>query len=441
MDCNDMNQITQSAQDIKRFASSDITEDKATGIRLVVGIRFNHLSSKDYLFYLLKRYTSRITASLCMSGNLILSLFNFRTNLSEHYKCIPRKYSQFPSMYHILHNMAKQGFEECYGAKMRHCHRLATVILVFFWMSANGYSQESQWGKVILKTQWGKGPGECGLWQYRKGDYACLKDHPRCGPRSFALDSEGNIYILDTVNERVNKYSRAGRFIFSFPASAHHTDIVVSPVDGRIYLLSSSENLVRCYSVKGEIEKEIKLQYGGQFFTQMMEDTGRIRIIADGVHDLSLSLADGRSLSASGKGISGVEEQCSYEIVPDVGTGGADVAILGAGKRLSKKIKIKTDRPLARAEIFGVAPDRGCILLQKFCSPGEALELKEAAKDKRYYEVQAFSSSGELTEKINLPASDENWTLMERRALVKNDSLYVMCTRGDGVYLYQRGLK
>lgn len=95
MDCNDMSQITQSAQDIKRFASSDITEDKATGIRLVVGIRFNHLSSKDYLFYLLKRYTSRITASLCMSGNLIFSLLDFRTNLSEHYKCIPHKHSQF----------------------------------------------------------------------------------------------------------------------------------------------------------------------------------------------------------------------------------------------------------------------------------------------------------------------------------------------------------
>lgn len=337
--------------------------------------------------------------------------------------------------------MAKQGFEECYGEKMRHCHRLATVILVFFWMSANGYSQESQWGKVILKTQWGKGPGECGLWQYRKGDDACLKEHSRCGPRSFAMDSAGTIYILDTVNERVNKYSRAGRFISSFPASAHNTDIVVSPVDGRIYLLSSSENLVRCYSVKGEIEKEIKLQDGGQPFTQMMEDAGRIRIITDGVHDLSLNLSDGRGLSASGKGISGVAGQCSYEIVPDVGTGGADVAILGAGKRLSKKIRIKTDRPLAKAEIFGVAPDRGCILIRKFCSPGEALELKEAAKEKRYYEIQAFSSSGELTEKINLPASDENWTLMERRALVKNNNLYVMCTRGDGVYLYQRKLK
>ena len=324
---------------------------------------------------------------------------------------------------------------------MKYCSKLVTVILVFLWMSANGFAQENQWGKVILKAPWGKGPGECGLWQYSKGDAACLKDYPRCGPRSFSLDSRNNIYILDTVNERVNKYAPNGKFLFSFPASAHHTDIVVSPVDGRIYLLSPSENCVRRYSGNGKIEEEIKLSEGDRPFNRMTEDAGKIRIPAAGGRDVSLSLADGRRLSASDTDTQGDDRQCGYEIVPDTGTWGADVAIMGSGKRSLKKVKIKTDSPLARAEMIGTMPDAGFVLISKFCKPGEASTLKNSAKEKRYYEVRAVNSNGDEIGRISLPSSDENWTSMKRRVLIKNSSLYLMCTRKDGVYLYQRALK
>jgi len=58
--------------------------------------------------------------------------------------------------------------------------------------------------KVIIEGKWGTGPGEFG----RQSDFDYdLK------PTSLAVDSKGNIYILDFVNNRIQKYSAAGKHI------------------------------------------------------------------------------------------------------------------------------------------------------------------------------------------------------------------------------------
>jgi len=62
--------------------------------------------------------------------------------------------------------------------------------------------------KVIIEGKWGTGPGEFG----RQGDFDYdLK------PGSLAVDSKGNIYILDFVNNRIQKYSGEGKHLLDIP--------------------------------------------------------------------------------------------------------------------------------------------------------------------------------------------------------------------------------
>ena len=57
--------------------------------------------------------------------------------------------------------------------------------------------------KVLIEAKWGDGPGEFGfrIWE---GD-------PEF-PRSFVIDSKSNIYILDQLNNRIQKFVKNGKF-------------------------------------------------------------------------------------------------------------------------------------------------------------------------------------------------------------------------------------
>jgi hypothetical protein len=82
--------------------------------------------------------------------------------------------------------------------------------------------------KVIIEGKWGTGPGEFG----RQGDFDYdLK------PESLAVDSKGNVYILDYVNNRIQKYSSNGK---------HLNDI---PIDGL-------RGPVQCWAVRRYDESE-----------------------------------------------------------------------------------------------------------------------------------------------------------------------------------------
>jgi len=79
-----MKQFTNTTQDIKRFTFSNITHDKATGIGLIIRVVFDDFSCRDYIFNLLKRYASHVTASLSVPCDYILFFEQFLTNICEH---------------------------------------------------------------------------------------------------------------------------------------------------------------------------------------------------------------------------------------------------------------------------------------------------------------------------------------------------------------------
>lgn len=60
--------------------------------------------------------------------------------------------------------------------------------------------------KVIIEGKWGTGPGEFGRQSDVDYDFK---------PESLAVDSKGNIYILDFVNNRIQKFSSEGKYLRS----------------------------------------------------------------------------------------------------------------------------------------------------------------------------------------------------------------------------------
>ncbi len=64
--------------------------------------------------------------------------------------------------------------------------------------------------KVIIEGKWGTNAGEFG-----KAEDIMVRDDwmSKVIPESLAVDSKGNIYILDIVNNRIQKFNNKGRYI------------------------------------------------------------------------------------------------------------------------------------------------------------------------------------------------------------------------------------
>ncbi|HNT97302.1 MAG TPA: hypothetical protein PKK31_03435 [Elusimicrobiales bacterium] len=66
--------------------------------------------------------------------------------------------------------------------------------------------------KVIIESKWGTGPGEFGMAsQFPLGYFEKYQ------PSSLAVDSKGNIYILDFVNDRIQKFNKSGKYLTELP--------------------------------------------------------------------------------------------------------------------------------------------------------------------------------------------------------------------------------
>ncbi len=68
--------------------------------------------------------------------------------------------------------------------------------------------------KVIIEGKWGTGPGEFGaLDDPMQAEYYGVPQFPG----SLAVNSKGEIYILDHVNGRIQKFSQAGQHLADIP--------------------------------------------------------------------------------------------------------------------------------------------------------------------------------------------------------------------------------
>lgn len=109
-------------------------------------------------------------------------------------------------------------------------------------------------GRMISKDiTYGSGNGEVGA--VSEGEGAII------GPKSFTVDDEGNIYICDTVNERVQVFSSNGDYLSTIPLKVEGmaTDIAI---DKRGFIYIYDRIKLYQYDKKGNFIKAVDVDEG-----------------------------------------------------------------------------------------------------------------------------------------------------------------------------------
>jgi hypothetical protein len=292
---------------------------------------------------------------------------------------------------------------------------------------------DSSGWEAVWRFPWGKEEGECGLWTYSPGDDECLQGHPNCGPRSFAVEETGGVMLLDTVNRRVNRYDAEGQFLYSFPASPHNVDIAVEGED--VYLLSSSEQMLRVYERSGKFREEVRLPDDEGIYVELYPDGKRLGARSNkGIYREIPRVGETR---LAARPLLAPDGAHNYRLIHRAE--GAELLIEGGSKGL-RSAEIFSERPLSRVR-FLTSISQGPILeIDQFCTLEEAGELRERARDKRYSEARLYSNTGALLATVKLPDRDDTFTLFERRSQYRDGWLYLMYPREEAVYFYRRRL-
>jgi DNA-binding beta-propeller fold protein YncE len=98
------------------------------------------------------------------------------------------------------------------------------------------------------------------------------KKHDQTDPGTFSLpegvaaDSEGNVYVTDTFNDRIEIFDADGQFISTFgkngdsPADFERPKGIAIDSDGHIWVVDAAQNLVKVFDSQGRL----LIYFGGQ---------------------------------------------------------------------------------------------------------------------------------------------------------------------------------
>jgi|GEM_PF-4186156 len=104
--------------------------------------------------------------------------------------------------------------------------------------------------KLLIKGKVGSGDGEL-LWKK-------LEDAITYGPTSYAIDSNGSIWIVDVLNNRIQGFDSTGHYLFQFvpedPRNIH--DITISK--DLIYILYYKPKIL-IYNLQGQLLRELTI--------------------------------------------------------------------------------------------------------------------------------------------------------------------------------------
>jgi hypothetical protein len=147
--------------------------------------------------------------------------------------------------------------------------KLALTILFFLGigirdgitMSEAKPTREKYMRHDILLGKWGSGDGELG---YKRSQHWEMVPTV---PRNFTLDSKGNIYVVDTVNHRVQKFNPAGKFLMKFGSeddpNGYFENLRHIAVDkkGNIYVSNWKQKRVLQFTSRGRFIREIPSRF------------------------------------------------------------------------------------------------------------------------------------------------------------------------------------
>ncbi len=134
----------------------------------------------------------------------------------------------------------------------------------------------------------GAGQGQFGF-QVQAGD---AFTHPQ-----IAVDqSDGSVYVADTLNDRVQKFSASGAFLAAFGGSgtgagqlASPQGVAVDPTSGDVYVADTANNRVQRFTGSGTFVAELGGATGGSGDGELLsprrvavDSTGRLYVLDDG---------------------------------------------------------------------------------------------------------------------------------------------------------------
>lgn len=158
-------------------------------------------------------------------------------------------------------------------------------------LSSGVVENEEYEERVVVRGRWGVGAGEFGI---------MYKDDQEYKPESLAVDSKGNIYILDLVNNRIQKFSNDGRYLLSIPVDSLKGEVrywegkpvknevegmegtyLIEPTETRgVNIVIDSKDNLYYYCIKGD-KGEVWMFKDDKLVKRWGEETGESKPLLD----------------------------------------------------------------------------------------------------------------------------------------------------------------
>jgi hypothetical protein len=110
--------------------------------------------------------------------------------------------------------------------------------------------------EIIIKASIGSADGQIGYKEFSKSAWV--------EPTAIAVDSKENVYVADTLNDRVQKYSSEGKYLHKISTMKPHkrsneyaNDITVDYNDN-LYIFIKNAQIIYMYNPSGNLMKAIK---------------------------------------------------------------------------------------------------------------------------------------------------------------------------------------
>ena len=265
-----------------------------------------------------------------------------------------------------------------------------SVFLILFLVSCSKGGDYSE--KVFLQTPWGSAPGQFGL----------LKEAEGVAPEALTVDADGNIWIIDLVNSRVQGFRKDAQFIRSIPIQIRAMDIASGP-NGLLYLFAPYDYKISVLDTLGKLKKTLFIPSSINLPEGIRWESGRLVVLTS--EQKSYALLNQSQI----KTISQLPSLLKISVQPLEGLAGqfgnnryrttwrsensAGIWVLDAAGQKKREISVTPDAALGAVRYLNSDRKGNFYILEEILpEPGKSV-----------FCVQRFSSDGKTIAKIDIP--------------------------------------
>lgn len=194
---------------------------------------------------------------------------------------------------------------------------MVTAIALICMICSARVEAEFQEPELLLSASAGSGPGEFGWWFPSQGE-----DGEPILPSDFTVDREGNLWILDDVNNRIQKFTENGQFILSWDGGGKTIQRGASldaDDEGNLYVITRLQKQLKITKLNGKAQEIDNISFEYQRGTYLnlrvtskgemsifggrkalfLDKEGQVYAIKTGVHTIFSSPYGNHLLTAS----------------------------------------------------------------------------------------------------------------------------------------------